>query len=37
MIFTLHNNLVHRKIGEVSNQKIKDSINIKLKEILNDD
>jgi|SRR3989344_3137881 len=37
MIFTLHNNLIHRQIGEVSNQKLKDEINLKLKEILNDD
>ena len=31
MIFTLHKSLVHRKIGEVSNLKVKELINNKLR------
>jgi len=33
MIFTLHKNLIYRKIGEVSDSKIKDLITKKIKEI----
>jgi mRNA interferase MazF len=32
MIFTLHKNLIHGKIGEVFDSKLKDLINIKIKE-----
>ena len=31
MVFTLHKSLIHRKIGEVRNNKIKELINQKLK------
>jgi len=33
MIFTLHKNLIYRKIGEVSNLSIKEKVNNKLKDI----
>ena len=33
MIFTLHKNLVYQKIGEVSNIKVREIINNKIKEI----
>lgn len=32
MVFTLHKSLVHRKIGEVSNSKVKELIGSKLKD-----
>ena len=35
MIFTLHKSLIHRKIGEIKNPKIRDIINQKIKLILN--
>ncbi len=34
MVFTLHKSLVHRKIGEVSNSKVKGIINQKIKLVL---
>jgi mRNA interferase MazF len=33
MIFTLHKNLIYRKIGEISDLSIKEKVNNKLKEI----
>jgi len=33
MIFTLHKNLIYRKIGEISDSGIKEKINDKIKEI----
>lgn len=33
MMFTLHKNLIYRKIGEISNSDIKENINNKLKDI----
>ena len=31
MVFTLHKNLIHKKIGEISNSKLKDAISQHLK------
>jgi len=36
IIFTLYKNLIHRKIGEVFDKKIKEKINNKLNEIFHD-
>jgi len=35
MIFTLHKNLIYKKIGEISNPKIKEIVNQKIKLVLN--
>lgn len=35
MIFTLHKNLIYKKIGAVNNSKIKEMINQKIKLVLN--